>query len=104
MGDINKLDCLYNRRMRDCIAHYVVKLSVKSISLVAIRTAVAIPLLSPSTQLAAAESPKFDVASVRVNPRREAAPTKIVDSTPGRFTVTNMPVRFLISYAWDLHG
>jgi uncharacterized protein (TIGR03435 family) len=55
-------------------------------------------------QIAGTEAPKFDVASVRVNPLREAAPTKIVDSTPGRFTVTNMPVRFLIAYAWDLRG
>src|SRR5580704_14399038 len=65
---------------------------------------VAIPLLSLCAQIAGAEAPKFDVASVRVNPLREAAPSKIVDSTPGRFAVTNMPVRFLISYAWDLHG
>jgi uncharacterized protein (TIGR03435 family) len=62
------------------------------------------PLLSLATQIAVAEAPKFDVASVRVNPLPEEAPTKIVDSTPGRFTVTNMPVRFLIIYAWDLHG
>lgn len=66
--------------------------------------AVAIPLLSLCAQVAGGEGPRFDVASVRVNPLREAASSKIVDSTPGRFTATNMPVRFLISYAWDLHG
>lgn len=46
-------------------------------------------------------APRFEVSSVKQN-RSESDESKISDSIPDRFVATNVPVRFLILYAYKL--
>ncbi len=53
------------------------------------------------TQSPEAASPQFEVSSVRQNVSQSDA-SNISSSNPGRFVATNVPVRFLILYAYKL--
>lgn len=48
-------------------------------------------------------APQFEVSSVKQN-LSETDVSKISDSIPDRFMATNVPVRFLILYAYKLLG
>jgi uncharacterized protein (TIGR03435 family) len=50
---------------------------------------------------ASADGPAFDVASVKAN-NSSTGPSKISDTTPGRFIASNTPLRFVILYAYQL--
>jgi uncharacterized protein (TIGR03435 family) len=51
----------------------------------------------------AATSPQFEVSSVKQN-LSQSDQSKLSDSIPNRFVVTNYPAIFLILYAYDLKG
>jgi uncharacterized protein (TIGR03435 family) len=60
-------------------------------------------LLMHAAGIASAQStPAFEVASVKINKAGDSGPSKISSSIPGRFIVTNTPLRFLILHAYHL--
>jgi uncharacterized protein (TIGR03435 family) len=60
-------------------------------------------VLMLSANAAPAQSPPaFEVASVKINKAGDSGPSKISGSIPGRFIVTNTPLRFLILHAYHL--
>lgn len=57
---------------------------------------------APQQPQAVREDMVFEVASVKIHKANESGPSKITDSSPGRFVATNTPLRFLILYAHHL--
>ncbi len=66
-------------------------------SLVIAASLVAIPTLAQETE----KTPSFEVASVKAN-LSFTGPSGISGATPGRFTASNTPLRFIILYAYRL--
>jgi len=50
--------------------------------------------------MAAAQTPQFDVASIKKNPLGGARVS--VETPPGRFQATNTPLRFLIRWSYRI--
>ncbi len=63
---------------------------------------VAIAPVQPRAQ-SVAKPLAFEVASVKAN-KSETDPGGTTDTTPGRFTVSNTPLFFIINYAYNLPG
>jgi uncharacterized protein (TIGR03435 family) len=67
-----------------------------------------IAIIAVATTAAFAQNPEsrspfaFDVASVKPNNLAEQAPSRISGPTPGRFTITNVPLRFILLHAFGL--
>jgi uncharacterized protein (TIGR03435 family) len=70
-------------------------------AVLALGLAVAVTATALSQQSLA--TPAFEVASVKEN--KSVGESGIISGpTPGRFTVTNIPLRFILMYAYDLRG
>jgi uncharacterized protein (TIGR03435 family) len=60
------------------------------------------PLILILAAAICAPAQTFDAASIKLNKSGETAPSGISASKPGRFEVTNTPLKFVILYAWHL--
>jgi uncharacterized protein (TIGR03435 family) len=65
--------------------------------------AVAIWIATAGMQVvpSASTGPEFEVASVKINQKAEG-PSQISGPTPGRFVISNTPLRFIVLYAYGL--